>query len=140
MIKEEIVSGLKQAIERGYSLEQAKQSFVNAGYNNRDISDSASSLGGIITSNPEISNIPQISQMSSVPNILPPEISSTPPQQTPPELSQIPPQPTQLPQETQTKSKTLVIILIVILILIVLGLAALFLFKDQILGLLNSIF
>ena len=49
MTKEEILAGLKQAIERGESLEQAKQSFINAGYNTREVEEAAASLGGILT-------------------------------------------------------------------------------------------
>ncbi len=40
-MKDELVSGLKNAIERGSSLEQAIQSFLNAGYSPTDVSDAA---------------------------------------------------------------------------------------------------
>ena len=46
MQKEEITGGLKSALERGYSLEDAKQSFINAGYNPRDVEDSANVFSG----------------------------------------------------------------------------------------------
>lgn len=36
-MKEEIISGIRNAMERGSSLEQAMQSFVNAGYNPEDV-------------------------------------------------------------------------------------------------------
>ena len=52
MEKLEVIGGLKNAIERGYSLEKAKQSFLNAGYNPRDVEDSANSLkAGVLTLN-----------------------------------------------------------------------------------------
>ena len=41
---EEILAGLKNAIERGYSLEQAAQSFLNAGYNPREIEEAVNSI------------------------------------------------------------------------------------------------
>src|SRR3989344_1349632 len=40
-MKEEIVGGLKNALERGSYLEQAVQSFINAGYNAAEIRDAA---------------------------------------------------------------------------------------------------
>src|SRR3989344_4686082 len=53
MRKEEIIQGLKNAIERGSDLEQAKQSFINAGYDEREINDAAASLQGTLTEYPE---------------------------------------------------------------------------------------
>ena len=40
-MKEEILSGLKNAIERGSSLESAMRSFINAGYSEVDVKDAA---------------------------------------------------------------------------------------------------
>lgn len=51
MEKQEIIAGLKHAIERGYNIDMAIQSFVNAGYNLQDVKDSADAIGsGIISS------------------------------------------------------------------------------------------
>lgn len=36
-MREEIASGMKNALDRGQSLEQAAQSFVNAGYNPQEV-------------------------------------------------------------------------------------------------------
>ena len=44
MEKAEIIAGLRSALARGYSLEFAKKSFVNAGYNSQDVEDSAALL------------------------------------------------------------------------------------------------
>jgi len=41
LVKKEIVSGLRNAIERGESLEKAMQSFANAGYNPQEIQQAA---------------------------------------------------------------------------------------------------
>ena len=41
MVREDIVAGLRNAIERGYSLEQAKQSFVSAGYPRAEVEEAA---------------------------------------------------------------------------------------------------
>ena len=39
---EEILSGIKSAKARGYSVEQAAQSFINAGYNPAEVQEAAS--------------------------------------------------------------------------------------------------
>ncbi|MBU3912616.1 MAG: hypothetical protein KKB21_05615 [Nanoarchaeota archaeon] len=46
MEKPEISEGLRNALERGYSLELAMSSFINAGYTKQDVIDSAKSFGG----------------------------------------------------------------------------------------------
>lgn len=44
MYKIEIVAGLKNTMDRGYTLEQAIQSFINAGYAREDVMDAAERL------------------------------------------------------------------------------------------------
>ncbi|PIN88622.1 hypothetical protein COU61_04155 [Candidatus Pacearchaeota archaeon CG10_big_fil_rev_8_21_14_0_10_35_13] len=44
MERSDITAGLRSAISRGYSLDFAKKSFINAGYNSQDVEDSANSL------------------------------------------------------------------------------------------------
>ena len=40
-MKEELIGGLKNALERGYTLDSAVQSFINAGYNPIEVNDAA---------------------------------------------------------------------------------------------------
>lgn len=61
---DEIKTGLKNAMERGQSLEEAKQSLVNAGYNGNDIDAAANSLNmgsvsGIINQKPSSGEKPR---------------------------------------------------------------------------------
>jgi len=42
----DIIAGLKNAVERGYSLEQAKQSLRNSGYSEGDITEASNYLSG----------------------------------------------------------------------------------------------
>jgi len=44
MVREDIVGGLKNAVERGDSLQEAKNSFLSAGYSQKDIEEAADSL------------------------------------------------------------------------------------------------
>lgn len=46
----EIIAGLRNAVERGYSLNQAVQSFINSGYNRQDVLDSARNLNEAVIS------------------------------------------------------------------------------------------
>lgn len=50
MEKQEIVAGLKSALERGYSIQQAIQSFINSGYNRQDVLDSARNINTAVIS------------------------------------------------------------------------------------------
>ena len=45
-MKDEILAGLRNAMERGQSLETATQSFINAGYNPQEVREAARSLSG----------------------------------------------------------------------------------------------
>lgn len=44
MVREDILTGLKNAVERGESLEQAKESLINAGYPRKEVEDAIASL------------------------------------------------------------------------------------------------
>jgi len=55
MIKDEIIGGLTNAMEHGSSLEQAIQSFINAGYNSQEVRAAAQQLSsGVSTMLPEV--------------------------------------------------------------------------------------
>jgi len=62
MERQDIISGLRNAVERGYSIELAVQSFINAGYSRQDVLDSAKVLG---YNSSIISNLPQTQQETS---------------------------------------------------------------------------
>lgn len=47
MVREDILGGLRNAIERGEDIEQARQSLINAGYPEKDVDDAVSVLGKI---------------------------------------------------------------------------------------------
>ncbi len=45
-MKEEIISGIKNAMQRGSSYESAVQSFINAGYNEEEVNEAGKMLSG----------------------------------------------------------------------------------------------
>jgi len=114
--KLDIVGGLKNALERGRSLDEVKQSFINAGYNSKDVEDSSRALNsGVLF----LSTSPR--SQGSVSSYKPLEPAKK--------------------EETQKDRKglALVIILAVILVLLVGVLLASVFAKDKILEILKSI-
>lgn len=84
MERPEIIDGLKNAIDRGYSLEIAVSSFINAGYNQQDVLDSAKFLGGSVLSlEPKPQETRQNNQQASQQTI--PQASQQPPEISPKE-------------------------------------------------------
>ena len=134
-MREEIVSGLKNAIERGATLEQAVRSFINAGYNPVEVEQAAQTLRGssAITSPQEVRR--PIQQPQQNPYNYPPQQFQqkyVPSQQKqyPPQNQQIPQQPLQsypspqqikpLPSFQYPRKKKSYLLLAVIILLIVL--------------------
>ena len=70
-MREEILAGLKNALERGESLERAVQSFINAGYNPAEVRQAAQLLsdGALSTLHPQTEPIRKIQMQSSIQNI-----------------------------------------------------------------------
>ena len=47
MVREDLIGAIKNAIERGYSLESAKISLTNAGYNKEEVEEAANFIQDI---------------------------------------------------------------------------------------------
>ncbi|PIN89609.1 hypothetical protein COU60_03290 [Candidatus Pacearchaeota archaeon CG10_big_fil_rev_8_21_14_0_10_34_76] len=59
-MKEDIMGGIRNALERGIPLDIAIQSFINAGYSEKEVRDAAREVNvGIITKTPEMQVNPQ---------------------------------------------------------------------------------
>jgi len=152
MVKEDIVTSLKNAIDRGESLQSAINVMINSGYNSKDVQEASKFVGGAIQ------NLQPKSEehltMPNQKNILPKVFKKTPTQkpapiQKPIQKTQPPTQ--KLQQTSQTKpSQSLVgelnkikppkkgwlkeIILLIILLLLIGVLATLIFFRDTILS------
>ena len=70
-MREDIVAGLRNALEREIPLEKAIQSFINAGYNPIEVRQAAESLsdGATATTNPELEALAPPIKMPSNPFI-----------------------------------------------------------------------
>lgn len=128
MTKEELAAGLRNAIEHGSSLDEAVQSFINAGYNPQDVKDAKEivSLGAS-------SIIQQPKQMMAHQDIPEPKPNSIPkPSAT--QIVSIPSQ-NQQPQQQQSKQASGLMILGISVLLFLIGVALLFmLFGESILA------
>lgn len=158
MEREEIISGLRNAVERGYSLDLSVQSFINAGYSRQDVLDSAKILGygrDTISGNPQQTSQPQatqenLNQSQQIQQSSQSEKYSNTAQQNIPNLQQSPQQPKpsyqplvpqqqiQAPEKSWFRENWLIILLGVILLLLIIGLLASIFAKDFVLGILNS--
>ena len=104
MAKEEIVAGLRNAVERGQSIQQAIQSMTNAGYDPKEIQEASGYVNmgatGVMQQKPQI-------------YVNPPESSPQDPNQ---EITKVP-----LATKSVMNTKTKVILLISVLVLILTG-------------------
>lgn len=122
MVRDELVTGLKNALSRGQSLEKAINSLLSAGYNPDEVRDAANYANVGVTGN--------IGVVASLPKTQVQPSQATPVQQN----AQI----QQLPKLENTstepkKSKVGLIILISLLVVLVIGIFGMVLFGDQIL-------
>ncbi len=148
MINRDIVEGLRNALSRGYTLEQAMMSFYNAGYKKEDIEESARALH-------EHPSQPLSHLQKSTPKgITKPVTKPIPskyhptPQPTPPKVSETKGKPetqgkqiiSKYEEKTTTKGKLGIILLIAALFVLLLVLAGIFLFRKELIDFFNSLF
>jgi len=135
MAREEILEGLKNALERGERLESAVQSFISAGYSAQEVQEAARALNaGVISSMPATyaplpqtqTPIKQIQQavQPNAPKILPQSgVLAT-------QKSE---------EEKKQERKSLIILIIIILVaLVVIGIGGIMLFGESLLKLITG--
>ena len=82
MARQDIVSGLRNAVERGYSIDVAISSFVNSGYKKEEVEEAAVYIGNLPAIAPQkkitqqIPVIPSAIQGTSTPGIIPQPIEA----------------------------------------------------------------
>jgi len=64
-MKDEIIAGLKNAVDRGESLEKAVQTFISAGYNPVEVKEAAKNIGRGATNMVQLLPDVQISDQKS---------------------------------------------------------------------------
>jgi hypothetical protein len=142
MVREDIVYGLKNAMSRGQSLEQAMRSFISAGYDLNDVQEAARSMNIEFASNSKTEE--KIQEQNPIPSNLysqnqplNEESQENNPQEQvveQPKYQALPSQNTNLiiPQKKHSK---LMVFLIIILALLIGGIAFMSIFGEKILDL-----
>ncbi len=125
MVRMDIIAGLKNAVERGYSLEQAKQSLRNSGYSEGDINEASNYLSGGFVN---VQHIPQ--QNHPVQSIQTSQHSNY----------QYQNQQILQPKKQKWKISAFLILLILILFLLVSFLVLSLIFKDELIQLFKNLF
>lgn len=148
MINEEILGGLKSAIERGESIQKAMMTFYNSGYQKEQIEEAARFL----SQNPLA--MPSAASKLPVPEVPKPVSSGLVPLPPSPSYSQNnqiasnygeksaqkTPQAQASKYEGKKSDKTLITILIIVLVLLFGVLGAIFFFRNEIINLFSNMF
>jgi hypothetical protein len=133
----DLIGGVKNAMERGQDMNKIRQSFVNAGYKKEDVEDAINSSNSIYAT----ANQNPIPQNQTQQTPIQPALEAPSPQQTSQQNQPQSPSFQQLPSPTPTQPKEkkshLWIILIVASILILIGAALLGLYWDKIIELIK---
>ena len=165
MVREDILGGLRSALNRGESIKQAALSFLNAGYKQEEIDEAARVLEAERVQQP-VQQIPtqpgqvqqpqpqpatQVQQSTVVQKVSAYGQATQPvqPIQPPAQQPQQPiqqPQPVVIPQRVSAydqvpekpKGKAVVFILVALLLILLGILTAVFFFKEEIMGFFNS--
>tara|TARA_Y100000310_G_C20317899_1_gene639343 strand:+ start:80 stop:565 length:486 start_codon:yes stop_codon:yes gene_type:complete len=158
MVRQDLVHGLKNAIERGFPLEKAKQSFISAGYSYEEVEEAANFVSSTSPGGGRGSSIIEKQDTDSytvpspaIPNAVLPGQATPTSTPTPPHLQT--PQPTQVPNQSflpnqsnqsqvqstkplfnEPKKSKKIIILISILGLLLIILIFTIIFKDKIIS------
>lgn len=126
---DELVAGIKNAMERGYSVEQASQSFVNAGYNPAEVREAVNILtrgATAIVENTPSSPVIQQKPIQQKQQSVQMETGQQAFQQNP------------LIQKKPSSKRKIIIALIILLIILIGGLIMLIIFRDSILSFLSG--
>ena len=147
MINRDIVEGLRNALSRGNTLEQAMMSFFNAGYKKEEIEEAARALHEHPSqplSHPQKPTPEEIKKPVIKP--LSPELHPKP-QAKPPEISKPSEVKTQEKQivskyeeKIETKGKLVTILLLSALFVLILLFIGAFIFKDELINFFNNLF
>ncbi len=116
--EEELVGGLKNALDRGETLAKAQQSFISAGYKPAEVATA-------------VQKIPTATSQIGIQMVAPSE-TPTKPQETPAEANSLPVNPIVMTGQQKTLSKKFIIILISIAVVILIGAAVLGIFWNEI--------
>lgn len=128
-MKEEIVQGLKMAMLKGETLQQAMQSFYNSGYDRKDIEDAAREVQGLQAKLNQESKVFNQNEKSQVP-----QKPSQPEQKSSQVVSNY-------GQPKKDHSKLMLMIIVLTLLVIVgAALAGVYVYKETVMNYITNLF
>ena len=122
MVRQDIVAAVRNALERGETLEQAKTTLANSGYNQGDILEAANYLTGGLGNQPLENHNP---------------VGTIKTQAAPETVKKIIPM---APKVKKKSSKGMIILLISIVIILIAILVSAFIFKDSLISFFQNLF
>ena len=132
MVRMDLVAALRNALDRGYTLQQAKRTLISSGYGTGEIETAAKYLTGGVGTTPETMDqalqYPEEEMLS--------EEEQIKQAVSPKEMRQY--QPSEGPSETKKPSSWLIIFLVIVLIILLGGLALIFIFRNNIMEFIQS--
>lgn len=144
MVNQDILGGLKSALARGYSLEEAMFSFLNGGYKKEEVEEAAQSLQIQVAQTPSSSDwLPQpiwarqkgiqAPLMAQKSKLAVPAAKAQPKQVVTRGVAAY-------TSQDGSKIRTVTIILVILLVVLVGILGLMYIFRDQIIDFFNSLF
>ena len=140
-MKDEILGGLKSAMSRGDSLQQAMQSFYNAGYDKKDIEEAARALHSQLHQEQIKKPLKQVGKSQESMGAQQPISSKTQKQVMQPQktIQKVSDYDSVNQKEKNPRKKRIILIAFLLTILLVI-LAGIFFFRENLLGLFNRFF
>ncbi|MBI2044168.1 hypothetical protein HYT24_02280 [Candidatus Pacearchaeota archaeon] len=128
-MKDDIIQGLKMAMLKGETLQQAMQSFYNSGYERKDIEDAARELQGLQS---------QLSQESKIFN----QNEKMEQKPTPTKLEEKSTQVVSNYEQPQKSNSRIIFMITILLLLIIVGaaLAGIYLYRETVMNYITNIF
>ena len=126
MPRQDIITALTNAVQKGEQLKQAKQTLINSGYSAQEVQEAAGYVTGGIQGQTQMYQQPGTEQNQAA--------QPTPSPQQPAQQPQPPKSPQEQAQQKGENNRVgLIILLVAVLIVIIASVIAFIVFKDQIL-------
>lgn len=146
MVRQDIIAGLRNAVQRGFTMQQAMQSYINAGYNAQEVQQAAAHLskGQAPPIQQKGAPVAQQAQQLIQPTTQPTQQMQMtqqpqPGPQPPSGSQQVKPLKDKKKPPKKKGHKGLIITLIIILVLLIAGVSLAILFKDNIITFINDL-
>jgi len=137
MVRQELIGGLRNAIERGCSLEEAKRSFISAGYSSAEVEEASQYLheGSLNMQEAPMTQEPEVPEQIEAPKVHKSFFGKPKPKPQPEPEAQF----HELVEEKEKKPRDFKVIILIVVLAILIGvLTATIIFREKILALFSG--